>query len=103
MKFVTFDEIKAQLRLTDEQAEQEKGLLEDYGSSAEDTILNIIDRTYPEIVCKYGDVPRPIVRAALLLVDNWYKERSPETSNNLYIIPYSFDLMLKPYMKLTTL
>ncbi|MBQ2003306.1 MAG: phage gp6-like head-tail connector protein, partial [Bacteroidaceae bacterium] len=45
MKYLTFEQIKAQLRLDDEQAELEKDLLEDYGEAAEDTVLNICNRT----------------------------------------------------------
>jgi hypothetical protein len=102
MKYLTFEQIKAQLRLDDEQAELEKDLLEDYGEAAEDTVLNICNRTLEDIIEQYGKVPAPIRRVTLLLVDNAYKERSPISPQSMSVVPYSFDIMLKPYMRLTS-
>ena len=45
MNFLTFNQIKQQLRLDDEQAAWEQELLEDYGEAAEDTVLNLINRS----------------------------------------------------------
>ena len=102
MKFLTFDMIKAQLRLDDEQARMEHDLLCDYGEAAEDTVLNICNRTLDDIIEQYGKVPASIRRVALMLVDNQYKERSPISPQNMSVVPYTFDLMLKPYMRLTS-
>lgn len=101
MNFLTFNQIKQQLRLDDEQAAWEQELLEDYGEAAEETVLNLINRSLDEVLCTYGKVPAPLRRAALLLVDNQYKERSPISPQNMSCVPYSFDLLIKPYMKLT--
>jgi len=100
MKFLTFDMIKAQLRLDDEQAKLEKDLLCDYGKAAEDAVLNICNRTLEDIIEQYGQVPAPIRRVSLMLVDNQYKERSPDSPQSLSAVPYAFDLMLKPYIRL---
>ena len=102
MKYLTFEQIKAQLRLDDEQAELEKDLLEDYGEAAEDTVLNICNRTLEDIFEQYGKVPAPLRRATLMLVDNSYKERSPISPQNMSSVPYAFVLLIKPYMRLTT-
>ena len=102
MKFLTFDMIKEQLRLDDEQARMEHDLLCDYGEAAEDTVLNICNRTLEDIIEQYGKVPASIRRVALMLVDNQYKERSPISPQNMSVVPYTFDLMLKPYMRLTS-
>ena len=102
MKYLTLDKIKAQLRLTDEQAELEHDLLEMYGESAEDTVLNICNRSYTDIYEQYGSIPKPLVHATLMLVDNAYKERSPISPQSMRAVPYTFDMMLKPYMRLTT-
>ena len=101
MKFITFEQIKQQLRLDKEQAEMEHDMLCDYGDSAEETVLNTLNTTMEDIIEQYGRVPKPIVHATLMLVDNAYKERSPVSPQNMLPVPYSFDLMLKPYMKLT--
>ena len=100
MKFLKFDMIKAQLRLDDEQAQLEHDLLEMYGESAEETVLNTLNLTIEDIIEQYGSVPKPVVHATLMLVDNAYKERSPISPQNMSVVPYAFDLMLKPYMRL---
>lgn len=102
MNFLTFDMIKAQLRLDDEQAREEHDLLEMYGESAEETVLNTLNTTMEDIIEQHGMVPKPIVHATLMLVDNAYKERSPISPQNMSVVPYAFDMMLKPYMRLTS-
>ena len=102
MKFLTFDQIKAQLRLDDEQAELERTLLEMYGDAAEDAVLTIIRRPLRNVKQVYGHVPKKLILVTLLLVDEWYQHRAPAEPGSLSPVPYAFDLMLKPYMRLTT-
>ena len=101
MKYLTFEEIKWQLRLDDQQAAEEHELLDMYGESAEETVLNIMHRTLEDLIEVYGGVPTPVRHATLMLVDNAYKERSPISPQNMSSVPYAFDLLLKPYMRLT--
>ena len=100
MEIITFDQIKDHLRLDDEQANQERDLLLTYGEAAEETVLDLIRRPIDEVVCKYGAIPARLRYACLLLVDISYKERSPASSQNMSAVPYSFDLLIKPLMKL---
>lgn len=103
MKWLTFELIKAQLRLDDEQAELEHALLELYGEAAEETILAMTNRTEASLrTLGGGNIPRRAVQASLLLVDLSYKERSPASPQNMSMVPYSFDLLLKPLMRLTS-
>ena len=102
MKYLTFDMIKAQLRLDDEQARMEHDLLEMYGESAEDMVLNTCNRTITDIFEQYGMVPKALVQAGLMLVAQSYQHREPASPQNLYAVPYAFDLLVKPYIKLTT-
>ena len=102
MKFLTFEQIQAQLRLDDQQAEDEHDLLVLYGEAAEDAVLNICSRTMEDIVENYGHVPKTLVQAGLMLVAESYQHREPASAQNMYAVPYAFDLLLKPYMKLTT-
>lgn len=99
MKWLTLDKIKAQLRI-DPSFTLEDEILTMYGESAEDSVLDIIRRSYTEVMEKYGKVPTPLVHASLMLVDLSYKERGPVSSQNLYQVPYAIDMKLKPYMKL---
>ena len=100
MKFLTFDQIKAQLRLDDEQALEEHDLLELYGEAAEDMVLNTMNRTMEDIIEQYGVVPKSLVQAGLMLVAQSYQHREPASPQNLYAVPYAFDLMTKPYVRL---
>lgn len=78
----------------------EADLLELYIVSAEETLLNILNRTYDELMETYGDIPAPIRHATLLLVENSYAHRAPAEPTNLYVIPCGIGMMIKPYMKL---
>ena len=100
MKFLTFDKIKAQLRLDDEQAELERDLLTLYGESAEDAVLSLIRRNISNLTEKYGQVPKQIRQASLMLVALWYEHREPVTNLNVTAVPYAFDLLIKSYVRL---
>lgn len=100
MKYLTIDQIKQQLRLDDQQAFDERDILEQYGESAEDTIFNILNRTMEDVIEQYGNIPAALRHATLMLVDNAYKERSPITPQNMSTVPYAFDMLVKPYMHL---
>ena len=100
MKWLTIDQIIAALRLDAEQAELERGLLELYGRSAERSVLTIVRRSHAELIDTYGEMPAELVQASLLHVDRSYKDRSPVEQQQLGIASYSFDMLVRPYMKL---
>ena len=105
MKFLTIDKIKQQLRLD---CTCEAELLEDYGNSAEATLagyIGFVDGNNIPDVDKMleaygGTIPAPLVQAALLLVDTSYQYRNPISNQNMSVVPYTFDLLVKPYVKL---
>ena len=97
MNFLTIDKIKQQLRLD---CTCEAELLEAYGNSAEETVLDIMGCTYDEAVAKYGSIPARAQQAALMLVDTSYQFRSPVSAQNMSVVPYAFDMLVKPYVKL---
>ena len=99
MKWLTLEWIKQHSRI-DFNCEDE--LLEIYGSAAEDTVLNLIARDYTEVIETYGEVPKPLFVASLMLVEVSYTQRAPITQTNLYTVPYAFDMMVKPYMRLAS-
>ena len=78
----------------------EDALLELYASDAEKTVLNLLNRTFADLLVEYGSVPEPIIHATLMLVEVSFQHRSPDSMTSLYLVPYTFDLLLKPYMKL---
>ena len=97
MKFLTVALIKQHSRID---FDCDDDLLEMYGDSAEDTVLNLIGRNYDDLMEQYGKVPVPIKQAALMLVDTSYQYRTPSSPNNLSMVPYTFDILIKPYIKL---
>ena len=99
MKWLTLDWIKKHSRID---FDCEDDLLELYGESAEDTVLNVIARSYTEVIEHYGEVPKPLFVAALMLVEVSYTQRAPITQQNMYTVPYAFDMMVKPYIKLAS-
>lgn len=101
MKWLTLSQIKQQCRLESDY-NLEDDLLELYGNSAERTVLKVMNRTYADIVAEYGEMPKDIILATLLLVNGSYEHHTPATMQNTYIRPYGFDLLVKPYMRLTT-
>ncbi|MBR2017293.1 MAG: phage gp6-like head-tail connector protein [Prevotella sp.] len=100
MKFLTFDQIKAQLRLDDEQAQLERTLLEGMAEAAEDAVLTIIRRPLRNVKQVYGHVPQKLIQVTLLLVDDWYQHRGTVENLSMSAVPYAFDFMLKPMMRL---
>ncbi len=99
MKWLTLEWIKKHSRID---FDCEDTLLELYGESAEDTVLNVIARSYTEVIEHYGEVPKPLYVAALMLVETSYTQRAPISQQNMYTVPYAFDMMVKPYMKLAS-
>ena len=99
MKFLTFDQIKAQLRLDDEQATEEHDIITTHAEAAEDAVLNVCNRTITDIFETYGKVPSGIVVAALLLTDDMYNHRGTDSPTSVYHLP-TFDINVKPYIKL---
>ena len=97
MKWLTLERVKKHLRL-DASNTQEDDLLQLYATAAEDTILNLCNRSYDCLPECYGEVPKPIQNASLLLVENQYTQRSVVSPTNLSAVPYSFDLLVKPSM-----
>ena len=99
MKWLSLPLIKSHSRI---EYDCEDELLELYGEAAEETILNICSRTYEELKAMGTDnkMPAPIIQASLMLVDHSYQQRSPVSSLNMASVPYTFDTLIKPYMKL---
>ena len=103
MEFLSLSYIKQHSRI-DFDCEDE--LLELYGDSAEETLAQYLNRgkTAKEMVAEleevYGHIPAPLYHAGLMLVDISYTYRSAISPTNVSMVPYTFDVLVKPYMKL---
>lgn len=105
LKFITLSEIKEQCRIEDEFT-LEDARLTSYGLSAESTLAQYmgrgksVDSMVASFEEEYGEVPEPVRNAALMLVNVWYKHRTPVEGVSLSQVPYTFELLIKPYMEL---
>ena len=101
MKFLTFEQVKAQLRLDDAQAELERSIITTHAEAAEDAVLNVCNRTITDIFETYGQIPSGLVVAALMLTDDMYNHRGTSSPVSVYQLP-CFEINVRPYVKLTT-
>lgn len=99
MTFLTLAYIKAHSRID---YDIEDTLLEMYADSAEQMIFNMCGRSYEDFIENYGEIPTPVIHAGLMLVDAAYQQRSPISSTTMSVVPYTFDFLIKPYMRLVT-
>ncbi|MCH5307253.1 MAG: phage gp6-like head-tail connector protein [Prevotella sp.] len=98
MKWLKLDYIKQHSRID---YDCEDDLLTIYAEAAEETVLNLIDRSFENVVVTYDGIPNALVQASLMLVDLSYMQRSPVSVQSLSVVPYTFDMLVKPYMCLT--
>ena len=96
LKIVTLAEIKANARI---EGDTEDKLIESKGEAAETAVLNLIDRTYEDVMAEFGKIPAPIHEAVLMYATHLYEHRGLLNPTALYNIPYSIDAMLKPYIR----
>ena len=97
MKFLTLDEIKDQCRI-------------EHDFTLEDTLLRICNRSYDDLLTHFGDddgkggkvVPADFRVAALMLAKHLYEHRGPTENVSVSMVPYALDLLIKPFMRLTT-
>lgn len=101
MKWLTLKQIKQQVRVELDFHEEDDKLIR-IGEGAEDTVLNICSRTYDDFISEFGQMPSAVVNASLLLVDVGYLQGTPVCSQNMSAVPYTFDILIKPYMRLTS-
>ena len=99
MKVTDIGQIKRNSRI---QGDEEDDVLEQIGDTAEAIIENMMNRTFEDVCIEYGEIPAPLVRATLILCDHLFTHRGPTSPTTLYNIPYSIDVMVKPYTKLGT-
>lgn len=98
MKFLTIDYIKQHSRIDFDCEDAE---LELYGAAAENTVLTTVRRTIDNVRDLHdGKIPPEYYQAALMLTDTGYQHRSPVSPQNMSIVPYTLDLLIKKEMRL---
>lgn len=99
MKFLTTEYIRQHSRI-DYNCEDE--VLELYGSAAEEAVLSILRRTAENLKdMNGGNIPAKCYQAACLITDLSYVNRSPVSTGNKSVLPYSIDFLVKDLARLT--
>ena len=99
MKWLTLLKIKAQLRIEPD-FHDEDDWLEDAGETAEEAILEVLNRSYEDLFEVYGRIPAPVRHCSLMLVSSLYKDREKDLAQEVHNNP-TFALLLMPYMRLS--
>lgn len=97
MRYLTLDYIHAHSRID---STDEDTLLTAYAEAAEEATMLACNTTYEEMIEEYTEIPKAIIVATLMLVECLYVNRAPTSSVNMSAVPYTYDFMIKPYMKL---
>ena len=101
MILLKLKDVKAQCRID---GTEEDALLRSYCEAAEETVAQYLGRgdtpreAVESLTEQYGRVPQAVVTAAAMLVDVWYQHRAPASPAQLHLVPYTFDLLIKPYV-----
>ena len=101
LRWLTLEAMKRQCRIEPDFTDEDEWL-EATGEAEEETVLNILNRSYEDLIETYGKVPMPIVQATLELVDKSYQHRSAIGTQQMYLVPYTIDYRIKNYVKLTS-
>lgn len=96
MNFLTIAYIKEHSRID---GNLDDSVLAIYGDAAEETVLSVMRRTLANVTDMYGQVPQAVLQAALMLTDLGYMQRSPISPTNMSAVPYTFDMLIAPYMR----
>lgn len=99
MKYLTLEYIKEHSRIL---GNAQNDYLERTGNAAEQAILNLCQRTIEDIYAEYGEVPPDLIHVTLELAEHLYNHRGPTEQVAISAVPYNFDLLVKPYMRLTS-
>lgn len=96
LRIITLAGIKANSRID---GTDEDNLITAMGEAAEQGVLNLMDRSYDDIIVEYGSIPAPIQQACLAYTDHLYHHRGIVEPTQVYCVPYTIDCMIKPYIR----
>lgn len=103
LRIVTLEDLKAQMRID---FTEEDNLVLIYGKAAEEAVVNATRRTIEELKSENesrtgnSDFPPMVYVCILMLAAQLYRTREPVSSLAQITVPYTYDYMLKPWIKL---
>lgn len=103
LRVVTLDELKAQMR---EDWDGEDELITLYGEAAEQAVIGATRRTAEELTAMgvaegCGGFPARLKVAVLMLAAHSHRNREPVAAVAQNAVPYTLDMYVKPYVKLS--
>lgn len=114
LKVVDIETLKAQMRVD---FDDEDALIELYGEAAEDVVIRGTRRSLdelrrigyeeqtgeaaPEDLPEGEWFPTRLKLAVLMMAAHSYRNREPVASVGQNVVPYAYDVLVKPYRKLT--
>ena len=98
MDILTLEELKQQVRVD---YEVEDDLLETYGTAAETNVIQATNRTVDELTEMGGGVfPVPLRVAMLKMAAELFTYRGITTQGNVSVVPYGYEALIRPYVRL---
>lgn len=97
-EIITANDIIENARLSSN-ATYEMAVLDRLALTAQNMVLNLLDRTYNDLITEYGEIPPDIKTACIMLATHLYENRTPTTGVHLSDVPYTIDCILKPYLR----
>lgn len=97
LQFLTLAQMKKHLRIDPDETMYDEELTM-YGCSAELAALNYMERSLESLYEEYGEVRADIVAACLCRVATSFKYREDVTDRTLSRVPYTWDMLLLPYV-----
>lgn len=95
---LTLDELRSHLRVD---YPDDDAYIIQLGKTAISHIVNATHRSVEELIeYNNGSFPEELRLAALQLVAHWYRMPEPVSSVNQVAVPYTLDLLIKPFVRL---
>lgn len=96
---LTLDELKKQMNVD---FDDDNDYIEQLGRVAISHVFHSTRRTREELAAMADDAdfPRPLRLAALQLAAHWYRLREPVASASQNVVPYTYECLVKPFIKL---
>jgi hypothetical protein len=96
---VTLEELKKQMNV---EFDDDNGYIEELGKVAIAHVFHSTRRSREELAAMAdGEAfPRPLRLAALQLAAHWYRLREPVASASQNVVPYTYECLVKPFIKL---
>ena len=97
---VSLDLVKAKLHI--DYDDDDASLINDI-ETAEEMVIGDTNRTLDELKAMSSDgvsFPKRLAQAVMLMVGHWYSNPEATTDNDKKPIPYGYEALVKPFVKL---